>query len=87
MRLPFVATLSAVAVLAVLAGIFLYASRVRPPPPAAKPLHAVAHVARPKPVAQKIELPKIEPTKEVVKLPSAFEVEEQMTTHQRMQRQ
>jgi hypothetical protein len=86
MRLPFVATLSVVAVLAVVAGVFLYASRMRPTPPAAKPVHAVARVIHAKPVAQKIEPPKVEPTKEVVKLPSAFEVEEQMTTHQRMQR-
>jgi membrane-bound lytic murein transglycosylase B len=86
MRLPFVATLSAVAVLAVLAGVSLYASRERPAPPAARPVHAVAHAVSPKPVAQKVEPPKIEPTKEVVKLPSAFEVEEQMSTHQRMQR-
>src|SRR6185437_6052968 len=85
MRLPFVATLSVVAMLAVLAGVFLYASRVRLTPPAVKPVHAVAHVVRSKPVAQKVEPPKIEPIKES-KLPSAFEVEEQMTTHARMQR-
>src|SRR5438132_10448115 len=86
MRLPFVATLSAVAALTVLAGVFIYASRVRQAPPAAKPVHAVLHAARPKPVAPKIEPQKIEPIKEAVNLPSAFEVEEQMSPHQRMQR-
>ena len=86
MRLPFLATLSVVAALAVLAGVFLYVSRVRPPPPAAKPVHAVAHTVRSKSVARKVEPTKIEPLQESKKLPSAFEVEEQMTTHQRMQR-
>jgi len=86
MRLPFMATLSAVAVLAVLAGVFLYASRVRQAPPAAKPVHGVLHAAHSKSVAPKIEPPKIEPAKDAVKLPSGFEIEEQMSTHQRMQR-
>jgi len=84
MRLPFVATLSAVAVLAVLAGVFLYASRVRQAPPAAKPVHAVLHVAHSKPKTQKVEPPKAEPKE--VKPPSVFEIEEQMSPHQRMQR-
>src|SRR3569623_902290 len=86
MRLPFVATLSAVAGLAVLAGVLLYASRVRPTLPAAKPVHGVLHAAHSISVAPKIEPPKIEPAKDAVKLPSGFEIEEQMSTHQRMQR-
>ena len=86
MRFSFMATLLGVAALAVLAGVSFYVSSVRQTPPAAKPVHAVAHAARQKTIAQKAGPPKIEPTKEVVKLPSAFEVEEQMSTHQRMQR-
>jgi membrane-bound lytic murein transglycosylase B len=85
MRLPFVATLSAVAVLAVLAGGFLYASRVRQAPPVAKPVHAVLRAARSKPVAPKVETAKVEPVKGA-ELPSAFALEEKMTPHQRMQR-
>ncbi len=81
----FVAALSVVAVLAVLAGVSLYVSRVRQTPAAAKPVHAVLHVARSRPAAQKIAPPTVEPTKES-KLPSAFESEENMTPHARMQR-
>jgi len=62
----------------------LYASRVRPTLPAAKPVHGVLHAARSKPIAQKVEPPKAEHKE--VKLPSVFEIEEQMSPHQRMQR-
>jgi soluble lytic murein transglycosylase-like protein len=85
MRLPFVAAFSGVAALAILVGVSVYISRVRQAPPAAKPVHAVLHAVRPKAVARKIEPSKIEPVEEV-QLPSAFALENAMTTHARMQR-
>jgi len=85
MRFSFVAAFSGVAALAILVGVSVYISRVRQAPPAAKSVHAVLHAVRPKPVVRKIEPSKIEPVEEV-QLPSAFALENAMTTRARMQR-
>jgi len=85
MRFSFVAAFSGVAALAILVGVSVYISRVRQAPPAAKSVHAVLRAVRPKPVVRKIEPSKIEPVKET-QLPSAFTLEEAMTTRARIQR-
>jgi soluble lytic murein transglycosylase-like protein len=77
MELRFAAAFSLAAILAILAVVFVNLPKHRLA--VAKPARAAMSVARPIPVTPK-------PEKKAAKLPSAFEVEEKMSPHERMQR-
>ena len=78
MQLRYAAAFSLAAVLAVLAIVLVNLSRPNYRLPAAIPAHAAMRVARPMPVTSKL--------KKDTKPPSAFEAEEKMSPHERMQR-